>query len=183
MTPHLETERLCLTVLTARDAPLLWRYVNDNRQHLAQWEPRRDEHYYTLEACQDRLFTCYQHWLRGEALPLVALDRQRGQMVASCNASQIVRGVFQACYLGYSVDAAHQGQGLMREAVGACVDYLFIQMRLHRIMANYLPHNQRSAHLLAALGFQQEGVAKSYLKIDGRWQDHVLTALTNPEPV
>ncbi len=63
------------------------------------------------------------------------------------------------------------------------IRYAFEDLRLHRIMANYVPHNQRSAHLLRRLGFVQEGYAKEYLKIAGRWQDHVLTALTNPEPM
>jgi len=55
------------------------------------------------------------------------------------------------------------------------------QQRMHRIMANYMPHNARSGDLLARLGFQKEGYAKDYLLIDGRWQDHVLTSLTAPD--
>lgn len=52
---------------------------------------------------------------------------------------------------------------------------------MHRIMANYMPHNQRSGNLLTRLGFEREGYAKKYLLIDGTWQDHVLTALMNEQ--
>ncbi len=50
---------------------------------------------------------------------------------------------------------------------------------MHRIMANYMPHNMRSGHLLTKLGFEREGYAKQYLQINGEWRDHVLTALTD----
>lgn len=50
---------------------------------------------------------------------------------------------------------------------------------MHRIMAAYLPYNQRSGKLLKRLGFIVEGYARDYLTIDGQWQDHILTSLTN----
>jgi len=57
---------------------------------------------------------------------------------------------------------------------------VFDAMQLHRIMANYRPENERSARLLARLGFEKEGEARAYLRINGVWADHVLTALINP---
>lgn len=69
----------------------------------------------------------------------------------------------------------------MFEALQAAIRYMQRQQNIHRIMANYMPHNQRSGALLARLGFEKEGYAKDYLLIDGRWQDHVLTALTRHE--
>lgn len=82
--------------------------------------------------------------------------------------------------MGYSVAAKYQGQGYMRETLQAALTYVFNELNLHRVMANYMASNQRSAALLAQLGFEQEGLAKSYLKIAGNWQDHLLTAKINP---
>ena len=93
--------------------------------------------------------------------------------------TEIVRGIFQACYLGYGLAQARQGQGLMREALRGAIAHAFGPMGLHRIMANYLPHNRRSANVLKSLGFTVEGYARDYLRINGRWEDHVLTSLTN----
>lgn len=67
----------------------------------------------------------------------------------------------------------------MMEAVQAGIQHMFQQQGLHRIMANHVPENIRSASLLKRLGFEQEGVAKSYLKINGVWRDHVLNSLVN----
>jgi ribosomal-protein-alanine N-acetyltransferase len=97
------------------------------------------------------------------------------------NLNNVVRGVFAAAHLGYSVDAQDQGAGFGREAVGAVVQFAFERLRLHRVMANYQPTNERSARLLRRLGFVPEGFARDYLFIAGAWRDHVLTAKNNPD--
>ncbi len=106
-----------------------------------------------------------------------------GPLLGTCNFSDIVRGLFQACYLGYALGERHQGQGYMTEALRAAIDFMWSNVKLHRIMANYMPHNARSANVLANLGFTIEGRADNYLFIDGAWRDHVLTSLTNPHPI
>jgi ribosomal-protein-alanine N-acetyltransferase len=69
----------------------------------------------------------------------------------------------------------------MYEALQSLIRYMQRQQKIHRIMANYMPHNHRSGNLLESLGFEREGYAKDYLLIDGKWQDHVLMALTDPQ--
>ncbi|MGL5727678.1 MAG: GNAT family N-acetyltransferase, partial [Plesiomonas sp.] len=82
-------------------------------------------------------------------------------------------------YLGYSLGKQFVGKGLMYEALKESNRYMLEKQHLHRIMANYMPHNQRSGNLLTRLGFEREGYAKEYLLINGMWQDHIMTALTN----
>ncbi len=69
----------------------------------------------------------------------------------------------------------------MLEALGLLIQFAFAQLRLHRIMANYMPSNRRSGILLERLNFTVEGKAKRYLRIGHLWQDHVLTSLTNED--
>jgi ribosomal-protein-alanine N-acetyltransferase len=83
--------------------------------------------------------------------------------------------------LGFSIDAACEGQGLMREALSAVVDFAFGELGLHRIEANHQPQNLRSAALLRSLGFDVQGYARDYLFLNGAWRDHVLTARTAPQ--
>jgi len=59
-------------------------------------------------------------------------------------------------------------------------DYVFQDLNFHRVMAHYMPHNQRSGNVLKRLGFVVEGYARDYLLINGKWQDHILTSLINP---
>lgn len=100
-------------------------------------------------------------------------------VIAMINLTNIVRGPAQFCYLGYSVDYRHEGQGLMREGLAASISFGFTELNLHRIMANYRPDNVRSARLLERLGFVVEGYARKYLYLNGSWCDHVLTSVTN----
>ena len=96
---------------------------------------------------------------------------------------QIRRGVAQTATLGYWMGQTHAGQGYMSRAVRAASGFVFGHLRLHRLEAACLPHNEASMRLLQSVGFQREGYARAYLRIAGRWQDHVLFALLDSDPV
>ena len=107
------------------------------------------------------------------------LSPREDEVLGVCNYTNIVRGTFQSCQLGYALADKHQRKGLMFEALLMTNAYMFDDLGLHRIMAGYLPHNERSGNLLNRLGFEKEGLARKYLKINGRWEDHLLTSLIN----
>ncbi|QQX81063.1 GNAT family N-acetyltransferase [Shewanella sp. KX20019] len=180
ITPVIETERTSLLMLTSVDAELIRDYYQQNQSHLALWEPLRSEEFYTIAYWQHQLTENLKQYEDGSALKLVALNKSQTEIIAVCNFSNIVMGIFQACNLGYSVAKRYEGRGYMYEVLQAAINYAFDSMGLHRIMANYIITNNRSAAVLDKLGFEQEGIAKSYLKIAGRWQDHVLTSKINP---
>jgi ribosomal-protein-alanine N-acetyltransferase len=87
----------------------------------------------------------------------------------------------QGANLGYWIDEAQQGSGLTSEAAREVLRFAFGPLRLHRVQAGTLPHNAASQRVLAKVGFRQEGYARDYLQIAGRWQDHVLFAITADE--
>lgn len=178
----IDTPRTRITALTTEHAALLLDYRLRNRDHLAPSEPARDADYYTAQAVATRIAQVQAEAEAGTSLHLAALDRAGGQLVALCSFTNIVRGPFQACHLGFSVDRAHEGSGLMAEVAGAGINYVFDQLHLHRIMAAHMPRNERSAGLLARLGFEREGYARSYLRINGQWEDMVLLSLIDDRP-
>ena len=157
------TTRLQLRVLNPEEAPLLQTYLLNNRAHLAPWEPARDDSFFELEQCQQRLINSCLHIEAGQSLALAVFLKNSSQIIGTCNFSNIVCGIFQACHLGYAIDTNSQGQGYMTEAVQAGIQHMFQQQGLHRIMANHVPENTRSASLLKRLDFEREGLAKSYL--------------------
>lgn len=75
--------------------------------------------------------------------------------------------------LGYWLDAAWQGQGLMGEAVTAVVGHSFNQLEISRIEALCLPENSASWHVLERAGFALEGRARAALQINSHWRDHL----------
>jgi len=176
----LRTSRLTLSSPSHQDAPELLAYYVRNRLHLKPWEPEKSGSFFTLDSMEKRIHDMACAMDAGQALHLVLRDNATGAMVGECGFTNIVRGPFQACHLGFSLDHAAQGRGLMQEALSQAIGHVFLQLGLHRIMANTRTENRRSQALLQRLGFQQEGHARDYLKIDGRWRDHVLHSLINP---
>ncbi|MFP1721306.1 ribosomal protein S5-alanine N-acetyltransferase [Lonsdalea quercina] len=178
-TVRLTTDRLVVRLAHERDAWRLAEYYAENREFLKPWEPVRDASHCYPSGWQARLSAITDMHKQNSAFYFLLLDPEETEVRGVANFSHILRGSFHACYLGYSLGQKWQGQGLMFEALKASLRYMFVQQRMHRVMANYMPHNHRSGGLLARLGFEKEGYARDYLLIDGEWQDHVLTSLTN----
>ncbi|QTF08133.1 ribosomal protein S5-alanine N-acetyltransferase [Brenneria izadpanahii] len=176
---HLKTERMVVRLAHERDAWRLAEYYSENRDFLKPWEPIRDISHCYPSGWQSRLSMICDMHKQGNAYYFLLLDPNENEVWGVANFSNVLRGAFHACYLGYSLGQKWQGQGLMFEALQPAIRYMQRQQNMHRIMANYMPHNHRSGSLLARLGFEREGYAKDYLLINGKWQDHVLTALTN----
>ncbi|MBX3168078.1 MAG: GNAT family N-acetyltransferase [Candidatus Eremiobacteraeota bacterium] len=179
--PRLETERLVLRMGEECDIPAILRYVRQNQARLAPLEPERPLDFYTPGYWQDYLARARVEFTQETALRLLLHPRQSQEVIGIINFSQIFRGPFQACYLGYSLDSRWEGKGIMFEALQCALDFVFNQLGLHRVMANYVTDNERSGRLLERLGFRIEGRAPDYLQIGGQWREHVLTALTRPE--
>lgn len=177
-----ETSRLRLVLPNKADARRMVNYYDLNREHLAPWESLRSEEFYTEAFWVSELKRMNNDFIADRAVTVVLLDKfdPEGPILGQVSLRNIIRGAFQACHLGYSLDREAVGRGLMTEALTTVVTYAFNDMNLHRIMANYIPTNERSGRLLRRLGFVVEGYARDYLFLAGKWQDHVLTSLVNP---
>jgi ribosomal-protein-alanine N-acetyltransferase len=178
----LTTARLRLAPLAAPLAEGWAHYWDRNRAHFALTAPPVPAGPALIEWARASAARAERQWDEDVAYRFVMLACDGGDdtVLGHVSFTEIVRGPLQACNLGYGLDVAHVGQGLMREALKAGISFAFDVKRLHRIAANHLPTNERSARTLRALGFVPEGYARDYLFMGGAWRDHVLTALTNP---
>lgn len=181
----LKTSRLKLRAGQLSDAAGIADYYVRNRDHFARFEPPRTAVFYTAEFWEKQLRQYDDEFTAGlSCRTFLFLESDPDRVVGTASLTGIIRSGFQACYLGFSIDEHEQGKGLMREALSALIQYAFAPadrgLNLHRIMANHLPDNERSARLLKHLGFSIEGYAKDYLFIGNRWRDHVLNSLVNP---
>ncbi len=113
----------------------------------------------------------------GRGLPWFLFDRANPEILfGGLTLSNIRHGVAQTATLGYWMGQPYAGHGYMREAVDAIAAHVFEVHNLHRIEAATLVDNMRSQKLLEKCKFQREGIARSYLKINDEWHDHVLFA-------
>jgi len=161
------------------DADDLAALLTDNREFLAPTEPFRAESYYSaagLRAVVEDLLAKHRD---GTSLPHVILD-EHGDIVGRITLNEIVRGPFQSASVGYWVARPANGRGIAGRALSQMVEIAFDELGLHRLQAGTLPDNTASQKVLQRNGFQRYGVAPKYLKIAGRWQDHILWQLLTP---
>jgi [ribosomal protein S5]-alanine N-acetyltransferase len=100
-----------------------------------------------------------------------------GAIAGIASLGQIFLGNFRNAYLGYSAFAPFEGQGYMTEGLRLVLREAFGPIDLHRVEANIQPENVRSIALAERVGFRREGFSPRYLKIGGRWKDHVRYAI------
>ncbi|MGH1563945.1 GNAT family N-acetyltransferase [Mumia sp. DW29H23] len=169
---HVPLGDLLLRRPRLEDAAELAAAYDRNREHLAPWEPVRDERFYAVDEQARRLAGRIASDAEGLSITALVVDAS-DRVVASVNVNDIVRGVFGNGHLGYWSDGEHVGRGLMTRAVAAVCEYARAE-GLHRIQAATLLHNAASQRVLRRNGFAAIGVAADYLFIAGAWRDHVL---------
>ena len=173
----LHTQRLSLRFPKSSDIGRFEDFHARNLKHFKPWESTAEHPMSFAEALELWERECTEK----SAARFFFFERNDPQekLLGICNFSPIFRGPFQACFLGYKIDKEYEGQGMMTEALQKGIEYVFEKLNLHRVMAAYVPTNVRSGNVLKRLGFTVEGYARDYLIINGRWQDHILTALVN----
>lgn len=179
--PLLEGERTVCRLPTEQDIPQILAFYHRNRDHLEKVQSPRPREFYTKTYWRIKCITARQEFEDDRSCQLIIFDRSNPNLVIGyCNFVNFIRGHFFACRLGYGLDRDYEGKGFMYDALHVAIRYLFQELNMHRIEANYLPWNEKSGKVLHRLGFKKEGYAERYLHVHGKWEPHILTALTNP---
>ncbi|MDN4610896.1 GNAT family N-acetyltransferase [Arthrobacter burdickii] len=144
-----------------------------NRDFLAPWDPLREDDYFTVAGQRADIEGALARHVRGEAMPWVVMDDD-GAIAGRLTLTGIVRGPFQSCSMGYWLAEDQTRKGLATDAVRAAVGFAFNQLKLHRVQAETLVDNVASQRVLTKTDFEQYGRAPRYLRIAGRWQDHLM---------
>ena len=139
-----------------------------NRSFLAPFEPVRPPEFFTASGQRERL----QRQLDGETHPFAILDN--GAIAGTINLFGIVRDGPESGVIGYWVDGTRNGRGLATGALGEILEYAFGEVGLHRVEAATLVDNLPSQRVLEKNEFERIGLARSYLRIAGNWQDFFL---------
>lgn len=181
--PVLVGRRVTLRPLRATDFED-WREVRRrNVDWLTRWEPSRTPG--APDPVEDRAAFAARCGARdrerqlstGYGFGVFVGDRLVGEM----NLNAIQRGPFQSCYVGYWIDEAMAGNGYTPEALAAVLRFAFGDLGLHRVQVAIVPRNTASRRVVEKLGIRDEGIARRYLEINGRWEDHIRYAMTAEE--
>lgn len=178
----LETDRLLLKSSSCEFAEPLTRYYVRNKAFLAQFEPKREPSFFTVEeqlsilqndiSLQDNR-SSYRFYIFCKEAP--------DTIIGVVALSNIVWGSFLSAFLGYKLSEDSLHSGYMTEAVGRVVRFAFEELGLHRIEGNVMPRNKASLAVLRRCSFVHEGTSPSYLRINGVWEDHMHMVLLNQD--
>lgn len=154
-----------------------WAAVREaSRDFLVPWEPSWPADDLTRSAYRRRLRRYAEDQRSDVAYAFLIFRSDDGALVGGLTLANIRRGVAQAGSIGYWIGQPFARKGYMTAAVKALIPFCFGTLRLHRLEAACIPTNASSIGLLEKTGFQREGYARSYLCINGQWQDHLLYA-------
>lgn len=174
--PKIETERMTLRLPVHADYRAWSGLRAASAEHLMPWEPVWAHDHLTRKAFTNRVYWAKRAESAGTALPLLLIRRADNALLGAVTLDNIRRGPVQAGTMGYWIGAAFARQGYMLEAVQSVVHHAFTMLDLSRLESACLPENVASRGVLEKSGFKYEGVAQSYLQINGRWRNHVLYA-------
>jgi ribosomal-protein-alanine N-acetyltransferase len=153
-----------------------------SRAFLEPWEPLWPTDATTRQAFMRRYRNQLDDWQAGRGYAFLLWRQADDTLLGGVSLSHVRFGVSCSASLGYWMGEQYAGHGYMAEGVRRVLDFAFDHAGLHRVEAAFIPENDRSRRLLEKVGFTVEGYARKYLRINGRWQDHVLTAILAEDP-
>jgi ribosomal-protein-alanine N-acetyltransferase len=181
--PLVRGEGVYLRAPDMRDFDAWAKLRETSRAFLTPWEPTWPADDLRRYAFRARIRRYGEEIARDEAYPFLIFRESDDALLGGLTLGQVRRGVAQCATLGYWIGVPYAGQGYMTRAVRAASRFAIGHLRLHRIEAACLPQNAASMRLLKRCGFQHEGYARAYLRINGAWQDHLLFALLEGDPM
>ena len=152
-----------------------------SREFLRPWEPVWPHDDLTRSAFRNRVKRCNRDVRDDFAYSYLIFSAEEDILLGGATLSNVRRGVAQTASLGYWIGETFADRGYMTEAVRALLVHAFEGLNLNRVEAACLPFNTPSKRLLSRCGFTEEGYARSFLKINGSWQDHLLFAIVRTD--
>lgn len=168
---EMKGKNILIRNFTPDDAQDLLEYYLRNKDHLKDFEPVRDASFFTYEMQKEILLESYRQLMTGVGSDLGIYKDNK--IIGKAKISNIVYGVLKSGILGYSIDKEYEGKGYMKEAINLVLEYAKEYLDLHRIEASVLTTNERSKGVLLSSGFEEVGINKKYLYINGKWSDHI----------
>jgi ribosomal-protein-alanine N-acetyltransferase len=167
--PELTTPRLRLRQMRATDAPALFLLRSD--PGVMRYIPRPLAQ---QEADALALINAYNELAqKNEGINWAITEKEQDVLIGAIGFVHLEKEHFRA-EVGYILSPAHQGKGMMQEALTAVVDYGFNTMQAHTLGAIIDPGNTASAALLERCGFVKEAHLRENGFHLGRFWDTVI---------
>ncbi len=174
-------ETIHIRIFNTNDVEAMLKLQRDNREFFEGFLMDRSDEFYTADGQLNRILKFEENRKSDESYVFGIFKNDDKRLIGSINLFQVMRGSLQGAFIGYHVGKNYNGKGYATEAAKLIVSYGFNELKLHRIEAGVMPRNIGSIRVLEKSGFHKEGIAKKNVKINGKWEDHQVLAIINPE--
>jgi len=171
------TDSIEMRQFEQRHAETVFAVADRNRQYLREWLPWVDQTHSVKEIREFILRVMAQYNSNQGPNAGIWVD---GEFAGTIGCHQI-DWVNRACSIGYWLDAAHQGQGIITRCCRSLLDYLFEDAGLHRVVIQCGTANEKSGAIPRRLGFTREGVSRDAEWVNDRWIDLVVWSMLESE--
>lgn len=173
----LEGKRCYLRILQEEDAIMFTEIVKANKHYWSVFEPRQEPSFYTVSRQRERIRESLYQMRDRREYNFGIFDADTSNLIGHISLYNIKRLPFLSGFVGYSIDEREIGRGIGTEAVQLVTAFAFSTLALHRIEAYVSPRNHGSVAVLEKSGYQQEGLLRKILYINGVWEDHYMYAV------
>lgn len=173
-----ETDRMRIQILNGTYAAESLRFYEEDRELFERYEPLRPTNFYTENYHRYLMNYEYNQILKGDLMRYWFFPKNDPmRIIGTVSLRNIVHGSYEKCEIGYKLSSAYHRQGYAKEGIARVIQIAFTELDLHRIEAYCMPGNEPSINLLESLNFHLEGKLEKYVKIQGRYEDHLLFSL------
>lgn len=176
-----EDGNIYIRLLSLNDVHDFLQLEKNNQEFFQSYTMKRSPDYYTIDYQKDLLNQKIEKAKNDSEYNFGIFKIDNDELIGTIGLFRIMRGPLQSAIVGYSLSKDHNGKGYATEAVKLVVEYAFTNLRLHRIEAGVMPHNIGSIRVLEKAGFEKEGISKSNVKVNGKWEDHQVLAIINSD--
>ncbi len=174
--PAIRTERLVLRPFRMTDAADVFAYASDDEvSRYMTWETHR-----SIEDSLGYLRFTLDAYRSGNHYDYAIELAETGHVIGAGGAFRGIERDGRFAEIGYVLHRDYWGRGLMPEAMGAFVRFLFEAKDVHRVEAYHFEPNRKSGRVMQKIGMSYEGTCKDKYFVKGAYRTVCLYAVINP---
>jgi len=174
-------ERIYLRYYDIADAAAKLSLLIGNRDFSQQYLYTHDDSYYTFTAQLSNIEQGTTERNQDKKYAFGIFLVATNELIGDVSFFEIERGFLEKCMIGYWLDQRYNGKGYMTEAVALAIKIAFGELHFHRIEAGVMPRNPGSIRVLEKTWFKKEGLARKNVRINGKWEDHLMFAILDED--
>lgn len=165
---------IILRVLLPNEFMKSLQFYAKNKDSFDCYEIKKPDGFYTPDFQEKILKAEYENFIRGNSIRYFLFDERFPDDIIGCiSFFDIKHSDFEQCVTGYKIDEEYRRMGYGTKMLSLATHIITHDFGIHRVEAYIMPSNKPSVRLAQNCGYEAEGIAKGYVRLNGEWIDHL----------